>query len=32
VTAEAQLTVFITDIVVWLLIIINAFKHALGMS
>ncbi len=32
VTAEAQLTTFITDIVVWITVVINAFKHALGMN
>lgn len=32
VTADAQLTTFITDIVVWITLVINAFKHALGMN
>lgn len=32
VTADAQLTTFITDVVVWITLVVNAFKHALGMN
>ncbi len=32
VTADAQLTTFVADVVVWVSTIINAFKHALRMN